>query len=1048
MNTDIASDGFIQTSRGKAFCTAWNALDIPWHERFDQPSFTVEIWAIPKLAKEWLITCVYPRGSAHAESGWGLVVGSQGELAAMIAGKQTRWVWNQPPIPIIDGQWHHLAMTFDGQELVLYVDGKRSAQDETLADLPMDMPREPGLQIGSETTIDCAALVQEVRLSRGLRVPPATEDRMRPDEQTLALWRLDDDGVPDVTGRCPSGVIKTFARESLDELERREYRAGPAPLDLPVQIVEPRIGDAVHVQGPSVLSLDGQWQMAEAGEEASRLGEPWLEAIAARVPGSVHAALEAAGKIPDPKFGLNDAIARENSFKTWWFRKSFPRPAGSGHRLVFDGVAIHCTVWLNGVKLGEHEGMFGGPAFDVSSLLREENDLIVKLDPAPQGPPWFAPTANTGWKKTVVFNNVYGWHYCHIPALGIWRSVRVEAAPAVKLRNPFVVTHDALAGDISLRIDVEGPRSGWRGSLLATIGPENFEGIPVHFSLPVSAEGARRAVHLRLRLPDARAWWPHGLGTPNLYRLKLSLRPERGQGDFCSTTFGLRTLAMAPFPGGRRRSLYNWTFVINGRPTFLKGTGWCTMDSSMDFRPQRYERFLKLAREQNCQMVRAWGSGMPETDEFYDCCDRLGITVLQEWPTAWNSHEAQPYDALEETVRLNTLRLRNHPSLLMWGGGNESSNPSGKTIDMMGRYAIELDGTRPFHRGEPWGGSDHNYACWWGKAHLDHNLKMTSRFFGEFGIASMPVHESVQRYLPIDQRAVWPPDENGVFAHHTPVFNTMQDMDRLRQYAGYFSAGGSMQRFIVASQIAQAVAVRHTLERARTRWPQCTGALMYKLNDNYPGASWSTADWYGAAKIGHWFVQDAFAPLHACLLFDSVNNQAKALQLPVFLLDDADALADTKWRVMVRAYDGQLRLIQDRHFDGSGSIQGLRHLGDFSLTERQTDTAPLFIVAEVHRGGQPADRTFYFVNYEARKDALFQVPTTTLSLKVGSDEAVIRNTGQRPAVGAAVLRPGHLASFSAGDNYFWLDPGESNAIRVSDTDGLAVDAWNLDGRTW
>jgi hypothetical protein len=171
--------------------------------------------------------------------------------------------------------------------------------------------------------------------------------------------------------------------------------------------------------------------------------------------------------------------------------------------------------------------------------------------------------------------------------------------------------------------------------------------------------------------------------------------------------------------------------------------------------------------------------------------------------------------------------------------------------------------------------------------------------------------------------------------------------------------------------------------------------------------------------------------------------------------------------------------------DGSGSIQGLRHLGDFSLTERQTDTAPLFIVAEVHRGGQPADRTFYFVNYEARKDALFQVPTTTLSLKVGSDEAVIRNTGQRPAVGAAVvlgvsaytmhriwvgawlgailtlwsalvlwamraavLRPGHLASFSAGDNYFWLDPGESNAIRVSDTDGLAVDAWNLDGRTW
>ena len=96
---------------------------------------------------------------------------------------------------------------------------------------------------------------------------------------------------------------------------------------------------------------------------------------------------------------------------------------------MFNGVAVHCTVWLNGVKLGEHEGMFGGPEFDIATLLRDENELIVRLDPAPTGPPWFAPTANTGWKKTVVFNNVYGWHYCHIPALGIWRNVRLEAAP-------------------------------------------------------------------------------------------------------------------------------------------------------------------------------------------------------------------------------------------------------------------------------------------------------------------------------------------------------------------------------------------------------------------------------------------------------------------------------------------------------------------------------------------------------------------------------------------------------------------------------------------
>jgi hypothetical protein len=101
--------------------------------------------------------------------------------------------------------------------------------------------------------------------------------------------------------------------------------------------------------------------------------------------------------------------------------------------------------------------------------------------------------------------------------------------------------------------------------------------------------------------------------------------------------------------------------------------------------------------------------GQPVTDDFYDLCDELGLMVMQEWPTAWNSHKEQPYGVLEETVRLNTLRLRNRPSWVMTTGGNESSDPFGPAIDMMGRLAIELDGTRPFHRGEPWGGSRHAY---------------------------------------------------------------------------------------------------------------------------------------------------------------------------------------------------------------------------------------------------------------------------------------------------------------------------------------------------
>jgi beta-mannosidase len=469
------------------------------------------------------------------------------------------------------------------------------------------------------------------------------------------------------------------------------------------------------------------------------------------------------------------------------------------------------------------------------------------------------------------------------------------------------------------------------------------------------------------------------------------------------------------------------------------------MDPLMDFSRERYDRFLTLASEQHVQMLRGWGSGMPETDEFYDLCDRKGIMVMQEWPTAWNSHEDQPFEMLEGTVRLNTLRLRNRPSLVMWGAGNESSQPFGKAIDMMGRAAIELDGSRPFHRGEPWGGSMHNYACYWGRKPLDHNVNMTADFFGEFGLASLPVYESVQRYLPKEEKSLWPPPQDRSFAYHTPIFNTRDDLSRLTQYARYFvPREAGMEEFTVGSQLAQAVGVRHTLERARTRWPDCTGALYYKMNDNFPAASWACADWYGAPKIGHYFFQDAFAPLHACVLFSSLNFAGTPATLPVFLMDDADALSESPWQVVVGAYNGGLEKIVETSFDGKGSIESPVRLGDLSLTFEQTDTSPLFITVGVLRKGELFDRTFYWTNYEARKGCLFTLPRTALSLSVSGGRASVINTGSLPAVAVNISRPGHLDSFTVSDNYFWLDPGEERTVSVSSTEGLTVGAWNAE----
>ncbi|MHB1454082.1 MAG: glycosyl hydrolase 2 galactose-binding domain-containing protein [Saccharofermentanales bacterium] len=836
--------------------------------------------------------------------------------------------------------------------------------------------------------------------------------------------------------------------KSLEEVERVRFEADSAPFSLKIETVDLSPVNIVHLPANEELLLDGEWQLAEEGTPQSRLSGEWEDSVKARVPGSVHTALFEAGLIPDPAVGVNQRIARKASYKSWWMKKTFLCPEDQRfEKLVFNGICNKCTIWLNGQELGSHEGMFGGPSYDVSGILRSVNTLVVFLEAIPYEPSdpnsTHSDIDNISWQKTVVFNNVYGWHYSNLPALGIWRSVIAYQIPQVCILNPFIRTKDASSGQMNLLLDFEGRSPAWSGMLKASVQPDNFDGASYSFEKKIMADSHHLAMNLEFAIPDHRLWWPNDMGDQNLYRMCLTFEPSEGIADHKEFIFGIRTVEMAPLPGGPMPDKYNWTFVVNGISQFVKGTGWCTMDPLMDFSRERYQRFISLAKLQHIQMMRAWGCGMPETDDFYDLCSRNGIMIIQEWPTTWNLHDKQPYDVLEETVRLNTLRIRNHAALVMWGAGNESSHPFGKAIDMMGRLSIELDGTRPFHTGEPWGGSIHNYDCYWGRKHFDFNLNLEAAFFGEFGIACLPDYESVQRYLQ-EEKDTWPPRTDGEFVYHSPIFGRADDLSRLKQYAHYFvPKDNTMKQFITGSQLSQATGLRHTLERARTRWPECSGALYYKLNDNFPAASWSSVDWYGAPKIGHYMCQDAFSPLHACVVFSTLNIAGTPASLPVFLLDDADALKDSAWKVIVRAFNSQLDEVKKVEYQGSGKNDAPMILGKLELTYEETDSAPLLIVTEVLKDGLLADRTFYWLNFEANKGCLFRLPETRLSMSIQEGAVVIKNTGRLPAVAVNVSRPGHQDTFTVSDNFFWLDPGEEKIVAVSQTVEIEVGAWNV-----
>lgn len=849
---------------------------------------------------------------------------------------------------------------------------------------------------------------------------------------------------------CEVSTPELMEGPSLDDLDNASYfedgkiAAGPLDGEACACTLEKKAADPAAPRG--VLCLDGTWQMA-----FDKDGAPdWAGAMDAPVPGSIHTALVNAGIIPDTTFGRNQELARKYSYMDWWLRRTFKvEDPAAASKLVFEGVANRCEIYLNGELIGGHEGMFGGPFIDVTGKLKEENELVVHLFAIPfhhQGSGYHDKNRIEGfiddsWRKTVVSNNVYGWHYSCMPSLGIWNSVRLETVPQIELVNPFIGTMDHETAEMRLNVEYKSNAGAFEGELEVVIEPENFEGDAYSFTKKVSGSDSGSWL-LSFNVPDAQLWWPNLLGKQNLYRFTVSLKADGKISESVTDTFGIRTVKLVPLGSGPRRDRYNWRFIINGKDAFIRGTGWCTMDAMMDFSYERYDRFLKLAHIQNCQMIRAWGAGMPETKHFYDLCNKYGIMVMQEWPTAWDSHEDQPYEMLEETVVYNTLRIRNNPSLIIYCPGNESPKPFGKAIDMMGRYSFTLDGTRVFHRGEPYGGALHNYDSYWGRQPMDVHVNLEADFFGEFGIACTPCAESINRYLPDREKNVWPAKPYSAFEYHTPIFGTAFDLSRLSQMSGYFTNKNcGFEEMTIGSQLSQVVGIRHTLERARIRYPHCGGALYYKLNDNFPAMSWATVDWYGAPKIAHYVFQKSFESAAAFILTDRMNFAGTMRRLPVYVVDDFPG-DDVEYCVKATVCDGQLNVLKKNSFTVRSNVLNPEKAGIIEISYEESLCPPILIRIEMTRNGKPVFDTFYFYNYEAEKGCIFNMPRTKLSVTAADGIAVLKNEGDVPAIGAMITRPGHADTFTAWENFVWLNPGEEKRIAVDSTEGLSTWALN------
>jgi beta-galactosidase len=333
-----------------------------------------------------------------------------------------------------------------------------------------------------------------------------------------------------------------------------------------------------------------------------------------------------------------------------WYRKTFHAPASWKSQRVsieFDGVYRDATVYLNGQKLGMHPYGYTAFAFDLTSLLKftGENVLAVRVDESHQ--------PDSRWYS----------------GAGIYRHVRVVVTQPVHVARwgTFITTTEAndTAAKVAIHTRVANESAGAEGVTVTTELIDKAGAVVGQAQSDLKlTSGAGDEAAQEIAVARPLLWSPQ---SPTLYRAVSTVRKNGKVVDQTSTTFGIRTLAWSANQG----------LLLNGKS--IKLTGGSVHHDNGPLGAAAFDR----AEERKAELLKAAGMNAvrsahnPPSTAFLDACDRLGLLVLDEPFDMWEAHKVK-YDYghnfdewWRKDVTSMVLRDRNHPSIVIWGIGNE-----------------------------------------------------------------------------------------------------------------------------------------------------------------------------------------------------------------------------------------------------------------------------------------------------------------------------------------------------------------------------------------
>ncbi|MEV0779772.1 glycoside hydrolase family 2 protein [Streptomyces sp. NPDC050428] len=599
--------------------------------------------------------------------------------------------------------------------------------------------------------------------------------------------------------------------------------------------------------------------------------------IPARVPGCVHTDLLAAGLIEDPFLSRNETAVSWVGRTDWRYDTVLGARDTAHERtdLVLDGLDTVATIRVGGESIANTRNMHRSYRFDITGRLDPTGTTPLRVEFTSAYTEAEAVRALVGQRPNAYpepFQYIrkmacsFGWDWGPtLVTAGIWKPVRLEHWSTARLAGVRpLVTLDGSTGLAELRVDVErtGSAAGRRLTARARVGDHTAS---------VDFDGTHTA--LTVEVPDAALWWPRGYGEQALYGAELELLDADGAVlDRWQRRLGFRTVTLDTGADAHGTA---FTLAVNGEPVFARGVNWIP-DDVLPSRigPDRYRTRLTQAADAGVNLVRVWGGGIYESDDFYDVCDDLGLLVWQDFPFACAAYpEEQPLRSeIEAEARENVTRLMPHASLVLWNGNNENlwgfrdwdwepaldgdSWGEGYYLGLLPRVVAETDPTRPYWAGSPWSGSwDHHpndpahgtAHSWdvWNRTDYTDYLATVPRFVAEFGWQAPPAHATLRRALPGEELSATSPG----MLHHQKAHDGNGKLERglAHHFAVPETGTAGFDRWHYLTQINQARAIATGIAHWRSHWPVCAGTVLWQLNDCWPVTSWAAID--GDARL-------------------------------------------------------------------------------------------------------------------------------------------------------------------------------------------------------